>query len=244
MGLGLAINGLAGTAHASSFSVSPTRLALAPGTTSVVLTLTNQHDRAIRFQLSVFAWDQSEDGRMQLADTADVVVYPPLVSLDPGESRRIRVGTVVPFGEIEKTYRLLVEELPDDNAPVTPGGVQVRTRMGIPVFLQGRGKTPNVVTGIEHASVADGVLSFDLVNSGMRHALPQRIQVRGTAADGHKVFSRDVDGWYLLAGHRQAFHVALPDDCVLVAAVEVEATFAHGTFNERVDVPPAACPVR
>ena len=62
--LGLIWGGQAGYAAASAFSVSPTRVMLAPGSTSAVLTLTNDSADAIRFQLSAFAWDQTEDGHM------------------------------------------------------------------------------------------------------------------------------------------------------------------------------------
>ena len=92
--LGLIWGGQAGYAEASAFNVSPTRVMLAPGSTSAVLTLTNDSTHAIRFQLSAFAWDQTEDGRMTLADTKDIVFYPPLVTIEPRQSRRIRVGAV------------------------------------------------------------------------------------------------------------------------------------------------------
>lgn len=239
VGFGL-VWGQAESAFASTFSVSPTRLTLASGVTSAVLTLKNDSTHAIHFELSVFAWDQTDDGRMRLEDTDDVVVYPPLVSLGPGQSRRVRIGTAVPFADVEKTYRVFVEELPDETKPAAAGHVRVRTRMGIPVFLQGRAATTHVAIG--KAAAAEGLLSFELYNNGTKHALAQRIQIRGRSAAGEQVYAQEVDGWYLLARRRQIVSVALPEeDCSRVSRIDIHAAFGHGTVTQHVDVPSSAC---
>ena len=242
--LGLIWGGQAASANASAFSVSPTRLVLAPGTTSAILTLTNDSAQSIRFQLSAFAWDQTEDGHMQLADTKDIVFYPPLLTIEPGQSRRIRVGSVTPFGTVEKTYRLFVEELPNNDESGAPeAGIHVRTKMGVPVFL--RGPRPTMQTSVENLELHDGTLSFHVTNSGTAHVVLQRVQIRGLSATGDEIFAQSVDGWYLLAGHRQQFHVSVPAaGCSRVTAISIVAESDRGAVSGRLDTPSSTCHVQ
>ena len=93
---GLTLLGQADSALAAAFNVSPTRILLSSQQTSALLTLTNDSDKAIRFQLSVVAWDQSDEGQMKLTPNSDIIIFPPLVTIAAHESRRIRVGAQVP----------------------------------------------------------------------------------------------------------------------------------------------------
>src|SRR4029453_2560001 len=103
--------GAMGSAFASSFSVNPTQIYLTSKSKSAILTLRNESDETLRFQLTVFAWDQSAQGEMKLQPTSDIVFFPTLLTLGPKESRNVRVGAATPFDAVEKTYRIFVEEL-------------------------------------------------------------------------------------------------------------------------------------
>ena len=70
--LGLIWGGQAEYAAASAFNVSPTRLTLSADSSSAVLTLANDSTHPIRFQLSAFAWDQTEEGQMRLSETQEI----------------------------------------------------------------------------------------------------------------------------------------------------------------------------
>ena len=63
-------------------------------------------------QVSAFSWDQDIHGGIVLSPTRDVVFFPMMLTLAPGEQRRIRVGSTVPAVEIsarpqraERTWR-------------------------------------------------------------------------------------------------------------------------------------------
>ena len=67
----------------------------------------------------------------------------------PGEQRNIRIGTAAPPGASEKTFRIFIEELPAPAAGSSgglPGQVTIRTRLGIPIFLGPRERSPGVAS--------------------------------------------------------------------------------------------------
>src|SRR5262249_7800725 len=137
-------------AVAATFTINPIQVFLSDSAKSGLITLQNTSPGPLRFQLSVFAWAQATDGSMVLAPTRDVVFFPKLLTLAPGEERKIRVGASTPAAATEKTYRLFVEELPSaDQANPATGTSQIRvlTRAGIPIFV--RPAKPVVTARIE-----------------------------------------------------------------------------------------------
>ncbi|MFN7914923.1 MAG: fimbria/pilus periplasmic chaperone [Vicinamibacterales bacterium] len=241
---GLALIGsclLSSEAAATTFSVSPTRVELKPGATSSVITVTNTGTVMTRFQVSAFSWDQGADGSMRLEDTRDIVFYPPLVEIGPGESRRIRVGTTATMSALERTFRLFVEELPDNVEQDPDLGVHVRARMGIPVFVGGAPGQPSVT--IEDARAADGRVSLRLRNAGSVHVAPSSVTVTGLTDTNAVVFEQQVPVWYLLAQHTLA--VAAEVDgakCAGVALVQLVARFEGGrVVTTRVPVTGRLC---
>ena len=103
---------LSQAAAAATFTVNPTQVFLNRTTRSALVTIKNETDKPVRFQLTMMAWTQDPGGQMQLAPTSDVVFFPSLLTLNGREERRVRVGAEVPAGPVEKTYRLFIEELP------------------------------------------------------------------------------------------------------------------------------------
>ena len=98
--------------RASAFHVTPIRIDFDRTTTSAVMTLVNESTEELRFQISVASWQQDKQGQMQLTPTDDIVFFPALLSLKPGEERKVRVGRTVTPSDVEKTYRISFEELP------------------------------------------------------------------------------------------------------------------------------------
>ena len=230
-----------GRAAAGVFSVTPTRLLLTVDQKSTLVTLSNDSDHAVRFQLSVFTWDQNDDGSMKLGPTSDVVFYPPLLTLAGHETRQIRVGTQIKPAAIERTYRLFVEELPNaDEAPLSANAVKMRTRIGIPVFVQGAKPAP--VTKIERIAAEDGAVTVDVRNLGNAHTVVQSVQLRGLAAGGREQFSTSTTGWYLLGQQHQMFRVAIdPAQCGSATRLVLTVVTDDGPVSSTIDMPRGAC---
>src|SRR5438046_3155672 len=101
-----------GAAKAATFSVDPIIVTLEKTNSSASIAVTNQTTQKLRLQVTGFSWSQSRSGQLELAKTDQLVYFPQLLSLDPGETKRVRVGVTLPQGATEKTFRVFMEELP------------------------------------------------------------------------------------------------------------------------------------
>ncbi|WP_137927310.1 molecular chaperone [Cupriavidus sp. 2SB] len=121
-------------ASATSLQISPVRVDLPAGAGAAALTLRNTADTPIHAQVRVFRWTQA-DGADVLTAADDVVASPPIVRIGGQAEQMIRVvrpGNTATPGE--SAYRLLIDELPQRNAPANQSGVRVQLRYSVPVF--------------------------------------------------------------------------------------------------------------
>lgn len=240
--LGLALSPAA-LPRAATFTIKPTQVVLSAKTPSVLVTLHNTSSETLRFQLSLFGWAQRPNGEMELTPTEDLVWFPTLLQLAPGEERKVRVGSATSIASTEKTYRLFIEELPPMQTPQAgPSGTQVRilTRIGIPIFLQ----PAKLEAGghIEALAIRHGQLSFQVKNVGNVHFVVQAVRISGFTAAEEQVFERQLDGWYVLAGGRRIYQLELPEgDCTRIQMLAVEVDTQHATFTSRFDLLSRAC---
>ena len=236
------ILGLASRADASSFTVNPITVTLSGKEQSALLTLKSQTSEELRFKVLVQVWAQSPQGEMQLKDTKDVVVYPGLLTLAPNEERKLRIGSTVPAGAAERSYRVFVEELPPLRAPQTANRseVKVLTKMGVPIFVQPA--KPAAAGTVEGMGLANGKFAFTVKNTGNVHFLPRSVQVRALDAKGEAVFEKPVEAWYVLAGATRVWEVEIPKDaCGKSKALTVAVDSPEAKFSGRMEVPAAGC---
>jgi fimbrial chaperone protein len=239
-----AVSASAGSARASAFNVKPTQLYLSPKATSTLLNVKNESGETLRFQLSVFVWNQSEKGEMQLTPTQDIVFFPSLLTLAPGEERKIRVGAVVPGGPQEKTYRIFVEELPPatraKEAGRTGPAVKVLTRMGIPIFIQPA--NPSAGGRIEPRTLRSEKLAFEVRNTGNVHFQIRNARVKGFGPGKENLFERTVPGWYVLAGGSRVFEVQAPKNvCAKTKTLAFEVETEQATLQSQLDTRTGIC---
>lgn len=226
----------AGPAAAGEIEITPILVDLGPAARTAIVSVRNVSAAPMRYQVKGFAWDQSPEGKMLLEPTRDLVLFPPLLELRPGESRNVRVGTAAQAGEREKSWRVFVEEMPrSDRAEANR--VQVLTRVGIPVFLAPAAREVHgeiVILGRD-----GGHVRFALRNRGTVRLRPLGVRLVLAAADGGVVFEKALEAWYVLAGGERAYEVEVPPDaCARAAQVVVSATLDSGTIEARA---PGAC---
>lgn len=216
---------------ASAFRVTPVQVQLS-GKSSTLLTLANETNEPLRFQISAFAWKQSPTGEIQLEPTEDISFFPALLTLGGGQERKVRVGSNVVAGDVEKTYRIFFEELPAAERPDKKSSeVRILTKMGIPIFVQPA--KPVAEARIEDVKVEAGALQFRIANSGNAHFSIQRLSINGTTAVGEQVLDRALDGWYVLAGGHRDYRVDLPAGvCPKLQSVKIRAITDISTISE------------
>jgi fimbrial chaperone protein len=226
----------------SAFKVTPVTILLSRKAPTALLTLKNESDRPLRFQASVFVWDQTREGKMQLSATRDVLFFPPVFTVEPGATRKVRVGAAAAFESLEKAYRIFIEELPDlgSNGGAAGAQLQVRTRMGIPIFLQPEGTESG--SRIESVASRAGILSFSVRNTGNVHMNLRGVRVRGLDAIGNSLFERESDGWYVLAAGSRDYEVEIPQHrCEQVARFVIEAQVDGGTVLRNLEPSASSC---
>jgi fimbrial chaperone protein len=227
----------------ANFTVTPTEVNLSAGSTSALVTLRNGNKTPIRFEITVFRWSEDERGQMNLQPSPDITFFPKLIELPPGASRNIRIGVNAGVArDVEQSFRLFVEELPDETAP-RANAVAIRTKMGIPVFVRpGKPARSAVIDGV---TVQNGVVRTRVRNTGNLHVNVENIVVNGAGAGNKPAFAKEGRGWYVLPGATRIFEVPLtPAECTSATSVAVEV-FGHNTSLKAANqVTPAACAAR
>ena len=231
-----------GACFGSTFKVTPVTILLSRRAPTALLTLKNESDRLLRFQASVFHWDQTREGKMELSPTRDVLFFPPVFSVEPGATRKVRVGAAAEFGSLEKAYRIFIEELPELDPTGDSAGsqLQIRTRMGIPIFLQ-----PEVTergSRIDSVASSAGVVHFSVRNTGNVHVNLRGVRVKGLDLIGNSMFERESDGWYLLAAESRDYEIEIPkNQCEQVARFVIEAQVDSGTVHGSLEPSAPSC---
>jgi len=223
-------------AAAATFSVDPIVVSLSRTGTSATIAVANQSSSTLRLQVTGFAWQQSASGQIELAPSDDLVIFPQLLTLDPGETRRIRVGTTAAQGPHESTFRIFLEELPSLQAVTAKAGatLNIRMKIGIPVFLNPTSQR-QVSGAVQNIAVNDGSLDFDVVNTGNTHFSIAQVHVVGRNPAGASVFTRNVDGWYVLAGGVRRYAIKLPKAaCEAMTSVTVGVRTDAPSFSNSV----------
>src|SRR5262249_29118867 len=151
---------------------------IAKGNSSATVAITNQSPGKLRLQVTGYTWQQSPSGDMKLTPSDDLVFFPQLLTLDPGETRRLRIGVSTDQGPTEKTFRVFMEELPSIESVVAPrtAGITIRMKIGIPVFLSAIG-APVITGSVHNAAVRENGLEFDVENTGNTHFSIQQVHV-------------------------------------------------------------------
>ncbi|NPC58064.1 fimbrial biogenesis chaperone [Caenimonas soli] len=233
---------LAGAALAGEFTVNPTRLDLGAAARSGAVTVRNEGKLPLSFQLQAMEWAQDATGKDQYTEARDLIFFPKILTVEPGQEGVVRVGTRTPVVPAEKTYRLFIEELPGTQKDPEKPGVQITflIRFGAPVFIAP--VQPQDGLEIESVELANGELNLSARNTGNRHQIIKGIHLKGSDAAGKEVYSATLADRYLLAGAVKPFKTAIAgDQCVKIAALEVEIKTDRLNATRKLEVTRAMC---
>jgi fimbrial chaperone protein len=226
---------------AQGYQVTPIQVELTPRARSAMVTVRNAGAQPLRLQASAFEWRQDRKGEVLLGRTEEVVVFPALLTIAPGASRNLRVSAVggAQFGDVERTFRILVEELPNRAGQETPT-VQVVTRVSVPVYLE----PPRADRRAEIADLRrDGLhVTFSLRNTGNVRIRPEAVRVVARDAAASIVQELPLTAWYVLAGGDRAYEAEIPRDaCARIRSVAAEAVQGELKVQAQIPAPDGAC---
>jgi fimbrial chaperone protein len=179
---------------------------------------------------------------MVLTPTKDIVFYPTLLSLEPGEERKVRIGIMTPAISSEETYRIFVEELPSVQK-IHGQQINILTKLGIPIFVQPEKQKQTTDPHIEDMKLQQGKFSFNTRNKGNVHLLVQSLRIKGIGADGRVLREEEVPGWYILAGSRRSYELDLSKKaCDQIQFLTLDLATERGKIvRQEFAVPPGAC---
>ena len=230
-------------ALASEYTVSPMRMELDRDARSTVLTLTNTGTDRIDFQLKVMEWTQDAEGRDKYSDTAEIVFFPKILSLDPNESRVVRVGIKSVPVSTERTFRLFIEKIPAPNPEPRPPGahVAVNVRFALPIFVKPPAHEAKGAIGTFAVTRGESVIA--LTNTGNEHLhMDEGVALTGRDANANVVFTKKFEDRYLLAGTTKRLVTTIPrESCAQLATLEVTAKTEQFTLSRTLDVSRKSC---
>jgi len=210
----------------AGFKIDPIPLVLDGSARTTEFRVTNTGKREATLQVEVARWSQGADGAEQQAPSGEVIVFPEMIRIPPGENRILRAGHPGGPAEEEKAFRIFLQELPVSSPGVT--GIRTTFRFGIPLFVKpARGITDR---SIERAWLKGGVVHAQVRNAGTTHVKVRRVTLRGRDAGGGEVLAGEARGWYVLPGARATFSVELPEEqCLAAQRLVVGAELADGS---------------
>ena len=227
---------------AGEFSVNPIRLEMGASVRSGVISVKNEGQDKLSFQMQAMEWTQDGQGQDQYAETQDMIFFPKLMTVEPGQEGVIRIGTKFPVVPREKTYRLFIEELPGAVKPAPTQGAQVTVmiRFGAPIFV--KPLKPENRLEVDKIELAKGELSLVARNTGNQHQIVEGIQLRGTDSQGREVYTMMLADRYLLAGTSKRYSTAIPtDQCPKITALAIDFKTDKVVQNVKLEVDKAMC---
>lgn len=233
------------SAPAGEFTVNPIRLDLGAAARSGAIAVRNDGQHPLSFQLQASEWTQDAQGKDQYQETRDLIFFPKIMTVEPGQEGVIRVGTRTPVVPQEKTYRLFIEELPGNIQRSEAKGAQINflIRFGAPIFITPL--KPQDGLQIEDVGLAHGELTLSARNTGNQHQVIQGIHLKGRDANGKEVYAMTLADRYLLASTVKAYTTSIPlDQCARISAIEIELNTDKLSAKRKLDVTSAMCAAR
>jgi len=193
----------------ANFSINPIRIFFEGGKKTDILAVKNESLRSVALQVNAAAWTQDEKGDNVYLPTEDILFFPKLMEINAGEEKIIRIGNNVSRGDEEKTYRLFIEEIPDNRTEETTW-VKILMKVGIPIFILPLKTAASGV--IEKFELSKSSLRLGVKNDGNVHFIIRSIKVTGKDSEGKQLYALEEAGGYLHHGRSKGFIFEIPED--------------------------------
>jgi P pilus assembly protein, chaperone PapD len=209
-------------ALASGLQISPISLEMPANQKSGEVWLRNAGADVVHAQVRVYRWSQDK-GEDVLTPDNFMIASPPMVQVASGQQqlvRLVRIGSMAGPAANERTYRLLIDELPIKK-PGTKVGLDFVFRYSIPVFIAGTAPARPVLDwSVQQAGQRAWLL---VKNTGTSRG--QMANITFTPVHGKAVTVIDGLAGYVLPGQYRRLQLSVSP-----------TVFAHGgTFNSLIN---------
>ena len=216
-------------ASADGLAVSPIRAVLSSHVRTAGFTLISQETNPTLVQVHLFAWTQ-QDGVDQLVPSDDLLVGPPIFTIQPNQTQLVRVGLrgePAPLREV--TYRIIIAEVPV--RPRNDTGINFAFRLSLPIFVIP--DTP-LQTKLHWSAVkVDPThLRVSVENAGNQHVQIRSLRVV-TAPQGDLIVGFPAAA-YLLAGQDRSWIVRV--DMHASRSIRISAPTDQGPIEQTIAV--------
>jgi fimbrial chaperone protein len=122
------------TAYAASLQIIPIRLQLLSNQKTASISVNNEAATPVTFQLKIVKWTHV-NGKDVYEYTKNILVTPPIVSIQPQQKQIVRLGALTPPDPKKgETYRLIIREVPSPTLEPTIG-IQTLLEVRVPVVI-------------------------------------------------------------------------------------------------------------
>lgn len=240
------------TAFAAALQIWPVKVSLSPKHATESVRLTNTGDEPVNLQVSASAWDMDENGKFIETDTLDFVFFPRLLTVPPHQEKVVRVGYQGDFPPIEKSYRLIVEELPKVRTPDEPpagkavAGVSFIMRMSLPLFVMPGEAPPRPEITIDGVERVKQGFRIGIRAPGTHHIGFSKVEAALVGPTGDAVAEGDSGSRLRRVLPKRRIFVTVPIDtaaCERARAlrVKVDVDGLGAPYEQSVILTPANC---
>jgi fimbrial chaperone protein len=149
-----------------SFNVSPVRVELSAQNRTQALTVRNDGAEPSVVQVQLYEWSQSA-GQDILSPTAELLVSPPVFTVQPGQSQLLRVALrKEPDAARQLSYRAVLQEVPAQGRAGGPA-LNVALKISLPIFVEPRVEATPALDW--QARIDGGKLAISAHNGGNGH---------------------------------------------------------------------------
>jgi fimbrial chaperone protein len=218
---------------ALAFGIFPIKVYFERGLSSRDVTLENPDDSTVRLKVYVYKWEEDGTGKREFKPTQDIALFPSILELKPKSKRIIRLAAKTPPNQLEQSYRLFVEQIPEvvTKKPEPTSGEAKPTRsevklnfiytIDLPVFINPI--NINRKSALLNSKVDGDKLSFNLVNQGNAHIFASSVEIKTLDGEGKEIATKKTNPIYVLPSIDRKVIVDLPQEqCQKAKSISIE----------------------
>lgn len=221
------------TAQAADVTLMPVTVKLDKQNDRATVQVMNNGSEPVIMQAEAIAWTRV-DGKDLDGPTSDLIVNPPVFTVQPGQTQVLRLG--LRRGQElaqEGTYRIVLREVPmprASDAMNVAGSVRVLVALRVPVYV-----APVQVSRKEAWSVsreANGDLVAQVSNTGNVHLKVGELRLQGEGGEAMAVLAQKGAASVIFPGEQRVFRLKAGEAKVAGLQVQTDMGVQQLALNE------------